>query len=581
MPNDRKDNTIKRATRRIQRSFVPVIIMSMVINILMLAGPLYMLQIYDRVLSSQSVQTLVSLTVLVMGLYALMIAIDSIRTSMMARIAAVFESRVAPAVFRANAYLAVKNSTAEQHADPVRDLDQCRSFLSSSGPLAMFDLPWLPLYLGVVFLIHPYLGVLALGAAVILVAFMWMNNVLSREPSTKLARQIAARSSLANATRANPGAILGMGMLQNVSSIWNRQTVGLLGAQTSSADRSGSFTAMSKGVRMMLQSGILGMGAYLAILGQISPGMMIAASIITARALAPLEQTIASWRGLVAARQAKARLQTALDLNAPQKVKSRLPAPHRSLSVENLFSGPEGGALLLRGITFKLDAGDGLGIIGPSGSGKTTLGRAILGIMPSLNGSIRLDGSTLDQWEPEEIGRSLGFLPQDVGLFEGTIGQNIARFDPDADSAAILSAARLAGVHDMIVKLPDGYDTQLGEGKLDLSAGQRQRVGLARALYGDPFLVILDEPNANLDSDGDLLLSKAVASVRQRGGIVLVIAHRPSALVSVDHLLMIKDGRQQAFGDKQSVLNAMTQNADKLKSAVGLKVMKNDSKSIA
>jgi ATP-binding cassette subfamily C protein len=315
------------------------------------------------------------------------------------------------------------------------------------------------------------------------------------------------------------------------------------------------------------------MGAYLAILDQISAGMMIAASIITARALAPLEQTIASWRGLVAARQAKARLEATLNLSVRKKVKSLLPAPRDSLVIENLFSGPETGAIVLRGVSFNLKAGDGMGIVGPSGSGKTTLSRAILGIWPTLNGSIRLDGSTLDQWEPEAIGRSIGFLPQDVGLFDGTIGQNIARFDPDASSEAILNAARLAGVHDLIVQLPDGYDTLLGEGAHDLSAGQRQRVGLARALYGDPFLVVLDEPNANLDADGDALLSKAIASVRARGGIVLVIAHRPSALAAVDHLLMIKNGRQQAFGEKETVLGAIARNAEKLKSTIGLKVV--------
>lgn len=568
-----KDHTIQSAMWRIRRSFVPVVLISMVINLLMLTGPLYMLQIYDRVLSSRSIQTLVALTVLVIGLYALMMLLDGIRTSMMARIAAVFEARVAPAVFRANAFLAVKTHETKGNIDPVRDLDQCRTFLSGSGPLAMFDLPWMPLYLVVVFLIHPYLGFLALAGALVLIVVMWVNNSLSEKPAARAAVEVGARSSVAAAARSNPGATLGMGMLPNIARVWDKHTSALLVAQTSGSDRAGSFTALSKGTRMMLQSGILGMGAYLAILDQISAGMMIAASIITARALAPLEQTIASWRGLVAARQAKARLEATLNLSVQKKVKSLLPAPRDSLVVENLFSGPETGEIVLRGVSFKLKAGDGMGIVGPSGSGKTTLSRAILGIWPTLNGSIRLDGSTLDQWEPEAIGRSIGFLPQDVGLFDGTIGQNIARFDPDASSEAILNAARLAGVHDLIVQLPDGYDTLLGEGAHDLSAGQRQRVGLARALYGDPFLVVLDEPNANLDADGDALLSKAIASVRARGGIVLVIAHRPSALAAVDHLLMIKNGRQQAFGEKENVLGAIARNAEKLKSTIGLKVV--------
>jgi len=562
------------ANRHMHRSFISIGIVSLFVNLLMLSGPLYMLQVYDRVLSSQSEQTLVALTILVIGLYGVMAALEAIRSGMMARVAGVFECTLTNPVFHTNARLAIYSDDSKERPDPVRDLDQCRSFLSGSGPLAMFDLPWLPVYLAIVFLIHPYLGILATIGAVLLVVMMLIINKLSQKPVYEGASAISHRSAMATAVRANPGAALGMGMTANLARRWEKATVGLLSAQTRAADISGTFKAITKSSRLFLQSAVLGLGAYLALQDQISAGMMLAASIISARALAPVEQVIGSWRSLIAARQAKTRLTAALELTKIKPISAKLPLPKRTLTVEGLCSGPRRANVVLRGVSFELHAGDGLGVIGGSGSGKTSLGRALLGIWPVLAGTVRLDGASIDQWTPEALGGAVGFLPQEAGLFDGTIAQNIARFDSDATTDAVIHAAKQAGVHELVTAMPDGYATQIGEGHLQLSAGQRQRIGLARALFGEPFLVILDEPNANLDADGDAFLSRAISNVRNRGGIVIVIAHRPSAsaIASVDQLLVIRDGRQIEYGPKQSVLKSMTKNSSQIQSAAGLKV---------
>lgn len=540
----------------------------------MLTGPLYMLQIYDRVLSSRSEETLLALTVLVIGLYALMSVLEVVRSGMMARIAALFEAGMSGLVFRANALLPVEAFGMRERPDPVRDLDQCRSFIASPGPLALFDLPWLPVYLAIVYFMHPLLGMLGTVGAVILVIVMLINDRMARKPIAATSAQAASRSALASATRNNPGAVIGMGMIANLQRVWSERTGALLTAQTHAGDRAGGFSALTKGTRMFLQSAVLGLGAYLAIQEEISAGIMIAASIITARALAPVEQTIGSWRNLVAAQQARKRLMAVLGLAEQPELSVELPLPSKTLSIEKLVSGPAPSSVVLKGAAFTLKAGDGLGVIGPSGSGKTTLARAILGIWPALSGAVRFDGSTIDQWDPARMGAAIGYLPQDVDLFDGTIAQNIARFSTNMSTEAVMKAAELAGVHSLIAGLPDGYGTELGEGKFQLSAGQRQRIGLARALYGNPFLVILDEPNANLDSDGDRHLAHAIMSVRERGGIVIVIAHRPSAITAVDLLLVMKNGSQEAFGPKQDVLSKMTKNAESIQAATGLKVVK-------
>ncbi|MEM6616414.1 MAG: type I secretion system permease/ATPase [Pseudomonadota bacterium] len=556
-----------------KKSLMAVGLVSLFTNALMLTGPLYMLQIYDRVLASRSGQTLLALTLLVIGLYMMMGILEAVRSAMMTRIAAVFETRHSDRVFRGNALLPVRLFGTRERPDPVRDLDQCRGFLSSPAPLALFDLPWLPIYLGIVFLMHPALGFLGTVGAALLVVVMLLNDKMSRTPIQETSGHVQARSALANSVRSNPGAVLGMGMMANLAIVWFERTKQLLASQTLAGDRAGMFSALTKCSRMFLQSAVLGLGAYLAILEQISPGMMIAASIITARALAPVEQTIGNWRNVVSSRQAFKRLGAVLDITKTEAKEIKLPPPTKTLTVEKLVSGPAQSQIILKGATFSLKAGDGLGIIGPSGSGKTTLIRAILGIWPALGGAVRFDGSTIDQWDPERIGTSIGYLPQDVEMFEGTIAANVSRFDPDASVEAVMDAVSMAGVHELIASLPEGYSTVIGEGKMSLSAGQRQRIGLARALYGDPFIVILDEPNSNLDADGDKLLSKAIAGVRDRGGIVIVVAHRPSALSAVDKVLVMKEGRAEEFGPKNKILARTVRNPKAMQAAGGLKVV--------
>ncbi|MCB1493556.1 MAG: type I secretion system permease/ATPase [Rhodobiaceae bacterium] len=565
---------LRAASAGIWTGFAIIALVSLVTNALMLTGPLYMLQIYDRVLASRSEQTLLAISILVIGVYILFTVLDGIRNAMLNRVAALFESRLSEAVFRANAVLPLRLKGRDEKIEPIRDLDTCRQVLAGPGPIAIFDLPWMPVYLYIVHLFHPWLGYLAMAGAIVLVALMLLNESLSRGPVRELMGETMSRASFASSARANPGAVVAMGMLGNMTRIWREKTARLLRLNRSAGDRAATFSSTTKGIRLALQSAILGLGAYLAIEGQISPGIMIAASIITARALQPVEMAVANWRNLVAARQARKRLVKVLELTDQAEPTIELPLPKEVLTVEGVASGPYGSPPIIQGFNFGLRAGDGLGVIGPSGSGKTSLARAIIGVWPVIGGAVRMDGSSIDQWSHDRIGKAMGYLPQEVDLFDGTIGQNISRFETDAPAELVVAAARQAGAHEMIARLPEGYDTRLGEIGVSLSAGQRQRVGLARALYGDPFLVVLDEPNANLDLEGDKSLAQAILNVRSRGGIVIVIAHRPSAIASVDKVLFVRNGRQEKFGPKNEVLAAITQNPEVADKAAGsLKVV--------
>ncbi|MEM1287388.1 MAG: type I secretion system permease/ATPase [Pseudomonadota bacterium] len=558
------------------RNFAHVGVISLFSNLLMLTGPVYMLQVYDRVLTGRSVETLLALTVLAVGLYFLLSILDAVRARMMARISALVEARFSVKAFQANAMQAASVGERHDKNDPVRDLDRCRNFLAGPAPIALFDLPWLPIYLAIVFVIHPWLALLAAAGALCLLVLLLLSEMVCQQPIQKASALAQSRSIFSSAARTSPAAVIGLRMISPLSKVWAKRTEELLEHHVKAADRSGTFAAASKGLRLFLQSAILGLGAYLAIKEQISPGMMIASSIIVARALAPLDQTISSWRSLAATRQARQRLSKSFANLPSSDAKDLLPPPSAEVTVDRLISGPSPSQVVLKGIGFTLKAGDGLGMIGESGSGKTSLGRAMLGMWPAFSGSVRFDGATLDQWDLETIGSATGYLPQDVQLFEGTIADNISRFISDPPLDEIVSAARKAGIHDMIVALPKGYATQIGEGSLDLSSGQKQRLGLARALYGDPFFVVLDEPNANLDAKADALLADAISGVRQRGGIVVVIAHRPSALSTVEKLLFLKEGKQLAFGEKHEVLQKITKASDPLNATTGLKVIAND-----
>ncbi len=532
-----------------------VSVISGVINLLGLTGSIYMLQIYDRVLSSHSVPTLVSLSVLMFALYAFYGAFDLLRNQASGRAAILFDRRIAGPVHAAVVNLPLKGASRSTAQQPMRDVDVIRSFLASGGPVAFLDLPWMPVYLAFVFLLHPWLGVMCLSGILLLVLLTLLTERLSREEVQASARADAARKSIADANVRNAETLQAMGFVGRAIDRFEKVNESYLMLQTRASDVIAKLTAVSKFLRLGLQSAILGLGAYLALRGELTGGVIIAASITSSRALAPVEQAIAHWRGFLGARQSFDRLsKTLVGLPAAHRPLA-LPPPVERLTLENAtVCLPGVDRLVLFDVSFEMLGGQALAIIGPSAAGKSSLARAITGVWPLQRGSIRLDGAELGGWSLEELGRHIGYLPQDVTLFEGTIAENICRLEEEKDSVAIIAAARAAGVHEMILRLPDGYETNVGPDGSALSAGQRQRVALARALFRDPFLVVLDEPNSNLDAEGEHALSVAIEGIRNRGGIVLVVAHRPSALNAVDHVAMMSAGRLSAFGPRDEIL---------------------------
>ena len=443
---------------------------------------------------------------------------------------------------------------------PLRDLDAVRSFLRGMGPGAFFDLPWLPFYLAICFAFHFVIGLTALVGAVILVGLTFVTEYMSREPAREATGLAARRNDLATTSRRNAEVLVAMGMSGRLTGRWSEANQNYLDGNQRASDIAGGLGAIAKVLRMTLQSAVLGVGAYLVINQQATAGVIIAGSILSARALAPVDLAIAHWKSFVAARQSWHRLNRLLEQMPARAEQMQLQDPSSRLAVEAVSIVPPGDQkVIVQDITFTIEAGQGLGVIGPSGSGKSSLVRALVGVWQPFRGKVRLDGAALDQWSSDVLGRHVGYLPQDVELFAGTVAQNISRFDPDASSDAIISAAKEAGVHQIIIKMRDGYDTQVGEQGTALSASQAQRVALARALYGDPFLIVLDEPNSNLDTEGDEALTRAIRSARERGAIVVVVAHRPVGIEAVDQLLVLKDGRMQAFGPKEQVLGQVLQ----------------------
>jgi PrtD family type I secretion system ABC transporter len=478
------------------------------------------------------------------------------------RIGRRLEEQLGDVTFDAVLTLPLKTTRTDAASQPLRDLDRMRQFMSGPGPIAICDLPWLPAYLAIIFMFHPLLGWLGTAGAVILVVVTVSSEAILRAPMARLARLTVSRSAFVEAGRRNAEALRAMGMAGAYATRWRRTNDDYLGEQERIGDTTGGFSATTKVFRLALQSAVLALGAWLAIRQEITPGVMIAASILTARALAPIEQAIGQWRGFIGFRQSRRRLQELLERIGSATQRMPLPRPGATLAVAGLgIAAPGSGAAIVQDLRFDLTAGQGLGIIGPSGSGKSTLARALVGIWPPARGTIRLDGAELDQWSPEALGPAIGYLPQGVELFDGTVAENIARFAPDAPPDAIIAAARQAGVHELLLSLPEGYDTQIGEGGAVLSAGQRQRVALARALYGSPFLIVLDEPNASLDSEGERALSDAILAARKAGSIVVVIAHRPNALACVNQVLVMAGGRQVAFGPRDEVLRKTTMRA--------------------
>ena len=546
---------VAAALKDCRRAFWSVGLFSGVVNLLMLAGPLYMLQIYDRVLASRSVPTLIALSVFLVGAYAFQGVLDVIRSRIVVRTATLLDRHLDTTVHAAVVRLGIASRQAGDAAQPVRDLDQIRAFLTGAGPIAVVDLPWVPVFLFICFLIHPWLGAASLVGALVLFTLTLLTERASRTPARALAQEGSTRAAMIEADRRNSESVVAMGMGGVLADRWTKVNDRYLTAVSGSSDVVGSFGSMSKVLRLLLQSVILGIGAYLVIRNELTAGGMIAASIMMGRALAPIETAIANWRAFIAARQSIRRLSEVLARLRTRDTTTELPKPTRSLDVEGVtVAAPGSEALIVRDVRFRLAAGEALGIIGPSGAGKTSFVRTLIGVWPSVRGLVRLDGAALNQWDREELGRHIGFVSQQVDLFDGTVSENIARMAIEPDSEAVLHAAQAAGAHEMILRLPQGYDTRIGESGTVLSAGQRQRVALARALYGDPFLVVLDEPHSNLDNDGEAALTQALQQAKARKAIVVLIAHRPSALVACDKVLFLANGIQQAFGPRDEVL---------------------------
>jgi len=529
-------------------------------NILMLTGAMFMLEIYDRVLPSRSMPTLIGLLVLAATLFAALGILDAIRGRILVRIGGSLDEALSGRVYDTLVRLPLRAGARGDGTQPLRDLDAVRSYLSGLGPVALFDLPWIPLYLAICFAFHPLIGIAALVGAVILIALTLLTEVLMRAPTKAATEAAILRNSLAETSRRNAEALIAMGMASHIAERWNAANRQYMRSQREASDLGGGLGSVAKVLRMMLQCLVLAIGAYLVIQQQASAGIIIAGSILSARALAPVDLAIANWKGFVAARQSWHRLNKLLLVSPAQTAPMPLQPPTQNLSVEAVSAAPPGvPRLVVQDISFQLEAGHGLGIIGPSGSGKSSLLRVLVGVWRPIRGNVRLDGAALDQWSSNALGRHVGYLPQDVELLAGTVAQNIARFEPNADNEAVIAAAKAVGVHELIVHLPAGYDTPVGEQGSALSAGQAQRIALARAVYRDPFLVVLDEPNSNLDSEGEEALTRAILGVRERNGIVIVVAHRPSAIAGVDQVLMMNQGRAQAFGPKDEVLSKVLQ----------------------
>ncbi|WP_244743146.1 type I secretion system permease/ATPase [Mesorhizobium sp. L-8-10] len=560
-------NPFSTALARSRAALTFVAFYSGAINVLTLTGSLFMLQVYDRVLPSGSVDTLVALVVIVAFLYSVQAVLETVRTRMLTRVSRRLDEDLSGLAFRSAT--APTTAVNGERGDPVRDLDQIRQFFATPGPAALFDLPWMPLYLLISFLFHPWLGWLTVGGATTVLLLAVWGEVRGRAAARNNARTAAQRQNLVDRTRQNAEVLATMNLRARFERRFEVVTLDFLSVVQKGSDRATGMSSAVRALRVLLQSLVLALAAWLAIRGDITMGTIIAASILASRTLAPIDMAVSQWRYFVAARLAAKRLQRSLAESDVREPTTRLPAPHARLEVEDAYVAPPGTRVAtLSGVRLSLQAGDGLGIIGPSGSGKTTLVRAITGVWPAMHGEVTLDSAPIAQYSAEDRGAAIGYLPQYVELFDGTIAENIARFDPDRADQAVVRAAQLADIHRMILKLPGGYDTRIGEGGLQLSAGQRQRIGLARAIYGDPFVVVLDEPYSNLDGDGEIALGRTLAGIRARGGIVVVIAHRRSALAAVNKLVVISDGKQMAFGRKEEVLGQVGTMSEAAESAI-------------
>jgi ATP-binding cassette, subfamily C, bacterial exporter for protease/lipase len=555
------------AAKGVRGGFIAAGILSGIINILMLTGPLFMLQVYDRVLSSQSIPTLVTLLGLVIALYTLMAVLDFLRARVLSRISHWVDAKLANSVFEQWITRQGKSQTAGYK--PISDLSNVRGLIGSPVFIALFDLPWFPIYLIVVFMLHFDLGLLSVFGAVVVALIAVLNEWLTGKGTRQAAMMEVSESRFSDDSYRNADSIVAMGMMTGTLKNWKGLRNQSLIAMQTVSERAEALTSTSKVFRMFLQSAILALGAYLVIKQEMSPGSIVASSILSGRALAPIDQFIGGWKQLTRSRLAYRRLKEFMSKSivASPKTEVQLPEPIGNVAVENVTVLPpktmtnRDTTPILSNIDFILQPGDGLGIIGPSASGKSTLAKVLVGLWRPDQGAMRIDGATFDQWDREQIGRNVGYLPQSFDLISGSIAQNIARFDPWAAHEDIVAAAQLANVHEMILGFADGYSTPVDVGISPLTGGQRQRIALARAIFRKPKLVVLDEPNSNLDADGDTALTEAIFNLRRSGSVVIVMAHRPSAIAAVDKILMLKDGRMLEFGDKTEVLRKVTRAA--------------------
>lgn len=545
-----------------RQAFATAFLFSALVNVLMLTAPLYMLQVYDRVLVSRSEETLLALSILMAFLFLVMGIIDYARGRIMARVGARLQERLDPRVLSAafRRLTVAPQDPAAQAAQ--RDLDALARFWASPVALAIFDAPWAPLFVAVIFVFHHWLGWLALAGGLVIVGLSWLNQRASVGPLHAANHASMAAERQAENLKQESELVQALGMAGAGFARLKARRDLAMDEGLRASDVAGRYSVLTRTFRLFLQSAMLGLAAWLVLKQELSAGAMIAASILMGRALQPLEQAVGQWAVVTRARQARLRLADLLVKAPPVAGRTELPRPRALVEVQALTVVPPGGsAPVLRNLTFTLPPGKALGVIGPSGSGKSSLARALTGVWPPAAGRIRLDGATLDQYDPDRLGSYIGYLPQRVTLFDGTIAENIARLQPGADAAAIVAAARAAAAHDMILKLPNGYDTQVATMGSQLSGGQIQRIGLARALYGDPMLLILDEPNSNLDNDGSIALNTAIRTAKARGASVFIMAHRPAAIRECDLLLVMNQGAAAAFGPRDAVLREAVKNA--------------------
>lgn len=550
-------NEVALALTSFKKTFRNIGVFSAVINMLMLMPAIYMLQLYDSVLTSRNEMTLLMLTLIMLGAYVFMGALEYVRTFVLIRVGAQLDMKLNRRVYTAAFEASLKHGDTNA-GQALKDLTNIRQFLTGNALFAFFDAPWFPIYIFVIFMFHPVLGAFALCGTTLLIILAYINEKISHQPLADANSVAVASTNLATNNLRNAEVIEAMGMLPNLQSRWYQLHSRFLNLQAEASEKSGIVTALSKSSTVALQSMMLGLGALLVLDNSITPGMMIAGSILLGRAIAPVQLLISVWRQIGGTRSAYDRLVKLLDDNPARKAGMALPKPQGLITVENVTAAPPGSKIpVIKGLTFSLPAGEVLGIIGPSGSGKSTLARLLVGVWPAAAGKVRLDGADVYLWNKDELGPHVGYLPQDIELFAGSVSENIARFG-QIDAEKVILAAKRAGVHEMILNMPEGYDTQLGDGGAGLSGGQKQRLGLARAMYDDPSLIVLDEPNSNLDDTGEQALLAAIIDLRKRGKTIVLITHRTSILSATNKLLLLHDGTAKIYGPTQQVIEALT-----------------------